>query len=150
MAFAVQHDVAIVPVFDLQQEEEQAVGSHAADEIIARLVDTRAQAMHQDTCLFTGKDIGQNSTQLNHFFYFKLPDTLPPSPRKKERKRKKILEPMQNTNPVNIVEWLKEPKSGFLATLLFNTATLRSLSHSITQKITTAQSTRDSIVYCCE
>lgn len=46
MAFAVQHDVAVVPVFDLQQEEKQAVGCHAADEIIPRLVDTRAQAMH--------------------------------------------------------------------------------------------------------
>lgn len=42
MAFAVQHDVTVVSVFDLQQEEEQAVGSHAADEIIPRLMDTRA------------------------------------------------------------------------------------------------------------
>lgn len=33
----VQHDVAIVPVFNLEQEQEQTVGSHAADEIIAGL-----------------------------------------------------------------------------------------------------------------
>lgn len=34
---AIQHDVSIVPVFDLQQEEEEAVGGHAADEVVPRL-----------------------------------------------------------------------------------------------------------------
>ena len=43
VAFAVQHDVAVVAVFDLQQEEEQTVGCHAADEIIPCLLDTGAQ-----------------------------------------------------------------------------------------------------------
>jgi len=37
VALAVQHDVAVVPVFDLQQEQQQAVGGHAADEVVARL-----------------------------------------------------------------------------------------------------------------
>lgn len=30
----VQHDVAIVPVLDLQQEQQEAVGSHASDEVV--------------------------------------------------------------------------------------------------------------------
>lgn len=33
----VQHDVAIVPVFNLEQEQKQTVGSHTADEIITSL-----------------------------------------------------------------------------------------------------------------
>lgn len=33
----VQHDVAIVSVFDLEQKQEQTVGSHTADEIVASL-----------------------------------------------------------------------------------------------------------------
>lgn len=33
----VQHDVAIVPVLNLKQEQEEAVGSHAADEVVASL-----------------------------------------------------------------------------------------------------------------
>lgn len=37
VALAVQHDVSIVSVFDLQQEEQQAVSCHAADEIVSRL-----------------------------------------------------------------------------------------------------------------
>ena len=37
VAFAVQHDVTIVSILDLQQEEQKAVGSHAADEVIASL-----------------------------------------------------------------------------------------------------------------
>lgn len=37
VTLAVQHDVAIVPVLDLQQEEQKAVGSHAADEVISSL-----------------------------------------------------------------------------------------------------------------
>lgn len=37
VAFAVQHDVAIVSVFDLQQEQQEAVGGHAADEVIPSL-----------------------------------------------------------------------------------------------------------------
>lgn len=39
----VQHDVAVVPVFDLQQEQEEAVGRHAADEVVPRLRGTAAQ-----------------------------------------------------------------------------------------------------------
>lgn len=38
VTLAVQHDVAIVPVLDLQQEEQKAVSSHAADEVVASLV----------------------------------------------------------------------------------------------------------------
>lgn len=37
VALAVQHDVSIVPVFNLQQEEHQAVSCHAADEVVACL-----------------------------------------------------------------------------------------------------------------
>lgn len=37
VALAVQHDVAIVSVFDLQQEQQQAVGGHTADEVIPSL-----------------------------------------------------------------------------------------------------------------
>lgn len=37
VALLVQHDVAIVPVLDLQQEQQEAVGGHAADEVVARL-----------------------------------------------------------------------------------------------------------------
>lgn len=37
VALAVQHDVPIVSVFDLQQEEHQAVRRHAADEVVACL-----------------------------------------------------------------------------------------------------------------
>lgn len=33
----VQHDVAVVPVFNLQQEQQEAVGSHAADEVVTSL-----------------------------------------------------------------------------------------------------------------
>lgn len=37
VALAVQHDVSIVSVFNLQQEEHQAVSCHAADEVVACL-----------------------------------------------------------------------------------------------------------------
>lgn len=37
VALLVQHDVAVVPVLDLQQEQQEAVGGHAADEVITRL-----------------------------------------------------------------------------------------------------------------
>lgn len=37
VALAVQHDVAIVSVFYLQQEEQQAVSSHTADEVVSCL-----------------------------------------------------------------------------------------------------------------
>lgn len=37
VALAIQHDVSIVSVFDLQQEEQQAVSCHAADEVVSRL-----------------------------------------------------------------------------------------------------------------
>ena len=37
VALAVQHDVTIVSVFYLQQEEQQAVSSHTADEVVPRL-----------------------------------------------------------------------------------------------------------------
>lgn len=33
----VQHDVAIMPVFNLEQKQEKAICSHTADEIIASL-----------------------------------------------------------------------------------------------------------------
>lgn len=38
VTLAVQHDVAVVPVLDLQQEEQKAVSSHAADEVVASLL----------------------------------------------------------------------------------------------------------------
>jgi len=34
VALAVQHDVAVVPVLYLQQEEQQAVSCHTADEVV--------------------------------------------------------------------------------------------------------------------
>lgn len=37
VALAVQHDVAVVSVFYLQQEEQQAVRCHTADEVVPRL-----------------------------------------------------------------------------------------------------------------
>lgn len=37
MSFAVQHDVAVVSVFDLQQEQEETVRRHAANKVISRL-----------------------------------------------------------------------------------------------------------------
>lgn len=37
VTLAVQHNVAIVSVLDLQQKEQKAVGSHAADEVISSL-----------------------------------------------------------------------------------------------------------------
>lgn len=37
VALTVQHDVAVVSVFDLQQEQQEAVGGHAADEVIPSL-----------------------------------------------------------------------------------------------------------------
>lgn len=43
VALAVQHDVSIVPVFNLQQEEHQAVGCHAADEVVACLENQEKQ-----------------------------------------------------------------------------------------------------------
>lgn len=37
VALAVQHDVSIVSVFNLQQEKQQAVSCHAADEVVSCL-----------------------------------------------------------------------------------------------------------------
>lgn len=37
VALAVQHDVAIVSVFDLQQEQQKAVSGHTADEVVTSL-----------------------------------------------------------------------------------------------------------------
>lgn len=37
VSLAVQHDVAIVSVFYLQQEEQQAISSHAANKVVPRL-----------------------------------------------------------------------------------------------------------------
>lgn len=37
VALLVQHDVAVVPVLDLQQEQQEAVGGHASDEVVACL-----------------------------------------------------------------------------------------------------------------
>jgi len=33
VSLAVQHDVAVVPIFELQQERQQAVSGHAHDEV---------------------------------------------------------------------------------------------------------------------
>ena len=61
VSLAVQHDVAVVSVFDLQQEEQQAVGRHAADEVVTRLrtggTDTdRHTDRHTDTDTDTDRD----------------------------------------------------------------------------------------------
>lgn len=37
MPLFVQHDVTVVPIFNLEQEQQKAVRSHAADEIVAGL-----------------------------------------------------------------------------------------------------------------
>lgn len=37
VTLAVQHDIAIVSVFNLQQEQKKAVGSHTANEVIPSL-----------------------------------------------------------------------------------------------------------------
>lgn len=37
VALLVQHDVAVVPVLDLQQEQQEAVGGHASDKVVACL-----------------------------------------------------------------------------------------------------------------
>lgn len=34
VSLAVQHDVPVVSIFDLQQEEQQAVGCHTTDEVV--------------------------------------------------------------------------------------------------------------------
>lgn len=41
VALAVQHDVAVVSVFDLQQKQQEAVGGHAADEVVPSLLEKR-------------------------------------------------------------------------------------------------------------
>lgn len=37
VALAVQHDVAVMSVFDLQQEQQKAVSGHTADEVVTSL-----------------------------------------------------------------------------------------------------------------
>lgn len=37
VSLLVQHDVAVVPVLDLQQEQQEAVGRHASDKVVACL-----------------------------------------------------------------------------------------------------------------
>lgn len=37
VTLAVQHDIAIVSVFNLQQEQKKAVGGHTANEVIPSL-----------------------------------------------------------------------------------------------------------------
>lgn len=41
MPLFVQHDIAIVPVFNLEQKQQKAIGSHAADEVIASLCEEK-------------------------------------------------------------------------------------------------------------
>lgn len=53
VALAVQHDVAVVSVFDLQQKQQEAVGGHAADEIITSLQKGDKHANELKLCLFT-------------------------------------------------------------------------------------------------
>lgn len=43
VALTVQHDVAVVSVLDLQQEEQQAVSSHAADKVVPRLKERKSR-----------------------------------------------------------------------------------------------------------
>ena len=67
MPLAVQHDVAVVSVLDLQQEQQEAVSGHAADEVVPCLRGERGgekglhlmQAHHNmltfNTCVLTYK-----------------------------------------------------------------------------------------------
>jgi len=48
VAMSVQHDVSIVSVLDLQQEQQQTVRSHATDEVIPRLMNTRERERERD------------------------------------------------------------------------------------------------------
>jgi len=48
VSFAVQHDVAVVSVFDLQQEQQEAVGGHAADEVIPSLEEEEEEEEDDD------------------------------------------------------------------------------------------------------
>ncbi len=45
---SVQHDVSIVSVLDLQQEQQQTVRSHATDEVIPRLMNTQERERERE------------------------------------------------------------------------------------------------------
>lgn len=49
VALAVQHDVAIVSVLYLQQEEQQAVSCHAADEVVPCLKREMLEGVSDDS-----------------------------------------------------------------------------------------------------
>lgn len=69
----VQHDVAVVPVFDLEQEQEQAIGSHTADEIIASLY--KQQVKTNQNNLENLGTLHQEMRQMNKaFFFFSIHD----------------------------------------------------------------------------
>lgn len=57
----VQHDVAIVPVFNLEQEQEQTVGSHTADEIITSLY--RQQVKSEQLTEFNNSPSGDDTDE---------------------------------------------------------------------------------------
>lgn len=69
----VQHDVAIVPVFNLEQEQEQTIGSHTADEIIASLY--KQQVKTNQNNLQNLITFHQEMRQMNKaFFFFSIHD----------------------------------------------------------------------------
>lgn len=69
----VQHDVAIVPVFNLEQEQEQTIGSHTADEIIASLY--KEQVKTNQNNLQNLITFHQEMRQMNKaFFFFSIHD----------------------------------------------------------------------------
>ena len=45
VSILINHDVAVVPVLDLQQEPNDAVGCHAADKVAPRLHSIRRQTV---------------------------------------------------------------------------------------------------------
>lgn len=61
VTLAVQHDVAIVSVLDLQQEEQKAVGSHAADEVVSSLQTGHLSFINIFTSLGSTSDIHTES-----------------------------------------------------------------------------------------
>lgn len=71
MSLFVQHDVAIVPVFNLQQEQEQTIGSHTADEIIASLYEQQVKTNQNNLQNFI--TLNQEMRQMNKAFFSFFP-----------------------------------------------------------------------------
>ena len=63
VALAIQHDVSVVSVFDLQQEEQQTVGGHTADEVVPCLHDKTEREKEGGEY---GYEYGEWGERLNH------------------------------------------------------------------------------------